>query len=88
VYNNRVFTKISAFKREEATGCWRKLHRPNKEVHNLYSSPNIIKVTKSRRWVRHIARMRDDKCIQHFEINASKKETSRKTQVRGYYNES
>jgi hypothetical protein len=39
------------------TGGWRKLH--NEELHNLYSSSNIIRIIKSRRirWVRHVARM-------------------------------
>jgi hypothetical protein len=39
------------------TGDWRKLH--NDELHNLYSSPNIIRVIKSRRmrWAGHVARM-------------------------------
>jgi hypothetical protein len=41
------------------TGDWRKLH--NEELHNLYSSPNIIRMIKSRRirWTRHVARMRE-----------------------------
>jgi hypothetical protein len=39
------------------TGYWRKLH--NEELHNLYSSPNIIRMIKSRRmrWAEHVARM-------------------------------
>jgi hypothetical protein len=39
------------------TGGWRKLH--NEELHNLYSSPNIIRMIKSRRlrWAGHVARM-------------------------------
>jgi hypothetical protein len=39
------------------TGGWRKLH--NEELHNLYSSPSIIRTIKSRRmrWARHVARM-------------------------------
>jgi hypothetical protein len=41
------------------TGGWRKLH--NEELHNLYSSPSIIRIMKSRRmrWAGHVARMRE-----------------------------
>jgi hypothetical protein len=48
--------KICGPKREE-DGSWRKLH--NDELHNVYSSPNIIRVIKSRRmrWAGHVARM-------------------------------
>jgi hypothetical protein len=44
-------------KRDEVTGDWRKLH--NEELHNLYSSPDIIRMIKSRRisWAGHAARM-------------------------------
>jgi hypothetical protein len=44
-------------KRDEVTGVWRKLH--NEELHNLYSSQNIIRMIKSRRvgWAGHVARM-------------------------------
>jgi hypothetical protein len=43
--------------KERKTGKWRKLH--NDELHNLYSSPNIVRVIKSRRmsWTAHVARM-------------------------------
>jgi hypothetical protein len=46
-------------KRDEVTGGWRKLY--NEELHNLYSSPSIIRVIKSRRmrWAGHVARMGD-----------------------------
>jgi hypothetical protein len=52
-----VFRRIFGPKRDEETGDWRKLR--NEELHNLYSSPSIIRVIKSRRmrWVGHIARM-------------------------------
>jgi hypothetical protein len=44
-------------KRDEVTGGWRKLH--NKELHNLYSSPSIIRMIRSRRmrWAGYVARM-------------------------------
>jgi hypothetical protein len=43
VFENRVLRRIFGPK-EEVTGEWRKLH--NEEVHNLYSSPNIIRMIK------------------------------------------
>jgi hypothetical protein len=51
-----VLRKIFGPKREE-DGSWRKLH--NDELHNLYSSPNIVRVIKTRRlrWAGHVARM-------------------------------
>jgi hypothetical protein len=56
VFENRVLRKIFGPKREE-DGSWRKLH--NDELHRLYSSPNIVRVIKSRRikWVGHVAHM-------------------------------
>jgi hypothetical protein len=49
--------RIFGPKRDEVTGGWRKLH--NEERHNLYSSPSIIGMIKSRRmrWAGHVARM-------------------------------
>jgi hypothetical protein len=57
VFENRVLWRIFGPKRDEVTGEWRKLH--NGELHNLYSSPDIIMQIKSRRmrWVGHVARM-------------------------------
>jgi hypothetical protein len=51
-----VVRKIFGPKRDEVTGDWRKLQ--NGELHNLYSSPDIIRQIKSRRmrWVGHVAR--------------------------------
>jgi hypothetical protein len=56
VFENRVLRKIFGPKREEDVS-WRKLH--NDELHSLYSSPNIVRVIKSRRmsWAEHVARM-------------------------------
>jgi hypothetical protein len=47
VFENRVLRAIFGTMRDEVTGEWRKLYI--KELHNLYSSPNIIKQIKSRR---------------------------------------
>jgi hypothetical protein len=57
VFVNRVLRRIFVPKRDEVTGEWRKLH--NEELHNLYSSPNISRMIKSRRmrWTGHVARM-------------------------------
>jgi hypothetical protein len=57
VFENKVLRRIFGPKRDEVTGGWRKLH--NEELRDLYSSPNIIRIIKSRRmrWAGHIARM-------------------------------
>jgi hypothetical protein len=53
--------RIFGPKRDEVTGGWRKLH--NEELHNLYSSPSIIRMIKSgrMRWAGHVARMGEKK---------------------------
>jgi hypothetical protein len=52
VFENRVLRRIFRPKRDGVTGGWRKLH--NEELHNLYSSPSIIRIIKSKRmrWAR------------------------------------
>jgi hypothetical protein len=57
VFENRVLRRIFGSEREEVAGGWRRLH--NDEFHNLYISPSIIRVAKSRRmrWTGHIARI-------------------------------
>jgi hypothetical protein len=59
VFENRVLRRIFGPKRDEMTGEWRKLH--NEELRDLYSSPSIIRIIKSRRmkWAGHVARMRE-----------------------------
>ena len=57
---NRAPRRIFGSRRDEVTGEWRKLH--NEELHDLYSSPNIERVIKSRRmrWAGHVARMGEE----------------------------
>jgi hypothetical protein len=54
---NTVLRRIFGPQRDEETGGWRKLH--NEELHNLYSSQNIIRIIKPRRmrWAGHVARV-------------------------------
>jgi hypothetical protein len=47
VFENRVLRRIFGPKRDEVSGSWRKLH--NEELHNLYSSANIIRMIKTRK---------------------------------------
>jgi hypothetical protein len=56
MFENKVLRRIFGPKRDEVTGRYRGLH--NKELYALYSSPNIIRVIKSKRlrWARHVAR--------------------------------
>jgi hypothetical protein len=62
VFENRVLRRIFGPKRDEVTGGWRKLH--NEELHNLYFSPSIIRMIKSRRkrWAGNVVEMGED-CI-------------------------
>jgi hypothetical protein len=63
VFENRVLRRIFGPKRDEVMGEWRKMH--NEELHNLYSSPDIIRQVKSRRmrWVGHVARMGEERNV-------------------------
>jgi hypothetical protein len=56
-FENRVLSRIFGPEREEMTGGWRRLH--SEELHNLYASPDIIRLSNSRRmrWDVHVARM-------------------------------
>jgi hypothetical protein len=57
VFENRVLRRLLGPTRDEVTGDWRKLHI--EELDNMYSSPNLIRMIKSRkmRWSGHVARM-------------------------------
>jgi hypothetical protein len=60
VFENRVLRRIFGPKIDEMTGGWRKLH--NEELHNLYSSPSIIRIIKSRR-MRMSTNGGDEECV-------------------------
>ena len=57
MFENKVLRRIFGPRRDEVTGEWRRLH--NEELNDLYSSPNIVRMIKSRRmrWAGHVARM-------------------------------
>ena len=61
VFENMVLRRIFEPRRDEVTGEWRRLH--NEELNDLYSSPNIVRVIKSRRmrWAEHVARMGEER---------------------------
>jgi hypothetical protein len=81
VFENRILRRIFGPKRDEMIGEWRKLH--NKELHNLYSSPDIIRKVKSRRmrWAGHMACMGGEKSVQGFGGKAQSTETTWNTKV-------
>ena len=64
VFENMVLRRMFGPRRDEVTGEWRRLH--NEELNDLYFSPNIVRVIKSRRitWAGHVARMSEERwCI-------------------------
>jgi hypothetical protein len=71
VFENRVLRKIFGTKREEDES-WRTLH--NDELHSLYSSPNIVRVIKSRRmrWAGHVARIGEGEVFTGFWLGGPK----------------
>jgi hypothetical protein len=82
VFENRVLRRILGLKRDEVTGGWRKLH--NEVLHNLCSSPNIIRMIKSRsmRWAGQVARIGGKRRIQiGIGGKIRRKETTRKTKT-------
>ena len=62
-FENRVLRRIFGPRRDEVTGEWRRLH--NEELHDLYSSPNIVRVIKSRRmrWAGHVVCMGEERVV-------------------------
>jgi hypothetical protein len=63
VFENRVLSRVFGPERDEMIGDWRKHN--DKELHNLSSSPNVIKMikTKKMRWEGHAARKGENECM-------------------------
>jgi hypothetical protein len=72
VIENGVLRRIFGSKRDEVTVEWRKLH--NEDLHDLYSSPNIVWVIKSRRmrWAGNVARMWEGRGVYRVLVGKSK----------------
>jgi hypothetical protein len=72
VFENRVLRGIFGPKGDDVTGEWRKLH--SGELHNLYSSPDIIRQIKSRgmRWAGHVARMGEGRNVYRVLVGEPK----------------
>jgi len=75
VFENRVLRRVFGPRRDEVTREWRKLH--NEELNDLYSSPNIFRVMKSRRirWAGQVARMGERRGV--YRILVGKPEVKR-----------
>jgi len=75
VFENMVLRRIFGPRRDEVTGKRRSLH--NEELNDLYSSPNIVRVVKSRRmrWAGHVARMGEERGV--YRVLARKPEGKR-----------
>ena len=81
VFENRVLRRIFGPKRDEVTGEWRKLH--NEELNELYCSPNIVRLIKSRRmrWAGHVTCMVEGRDIYRVLVGRPEgKETTWETQ--------
>ena len=68
MFENRVLRRIFGPERDGVTGEWRKLH--NEELNDLYSSPNIVRVIKSRRmrWAGHVAHMEEGRGVHKVSV--------------------
>ena len=65
MFENRVLRGILGPKTDQVTGEWRKIH--NEELNDLYCSPNIVRVIKSRmRWAEYVARMGREEAYTGF----------------------
>jgi hypothetical protein len=83
VFENRVLKRIFGPKRDEEK-TWRKLH--NDELCNLYSSPNIFRVIKSRRvrWAGHVARLAEGRGVFRVLVGRPEGKRSQERPRRGW----
>ena len=79
MFENMLLRRIFGPRREEVTGEWRRLH--NEELNDLYSSPNIVQVIKSRRmrWAGHVARMGEERGV--YRVLVGKPEVRRPLEI-------
>ena len=70
-----MLRRIFGPKRDGVTGEWRKLH--NEELNDLSSSPNIVRMVKSRRmrWAGHVARVEEERGVRKFLVGETSGET-------------
>jgi hypothetical protein len=80
VFENMVLRRVFEPKRDEVTGEWTKLH--NEELRDLYSSPSIIRIIKSRRmrWAGHVAQ-RGRRTLVAYWWESQRERTTRKTKT-------
>ena len=71
VFENMVLRRIFGPRRDEVTGEWRRLH--HEELNDLYFSPNIVRVIKSRRmrWAGHVACMGEERGVYRVLVGKS-----------------
>ena len=80
VFKNRMLRKIFRSKRDELRGGWRRLDK--EELNNLYSSPNIIRVMKSRRmrWTGLVARVRETRSVYRILVGKPERKRTHENQ--------
>jgi hypothetical protein len=68
VFENKVLRRIFGPRRDEVMGEWRRLH--NEELNDLYSSPIIVRVIKSRRmrWAGHVVHMGEERGVYRVSV--------------------